>query len=107
VILHGEIRSPPFSADARRWAGYLLRKLQQGHALVMPDSRPMPDIGARCHELRVRDAANRVTWRIIYRLDPDAVVIADLFAKKTRNTPPEVMARCRQRLSQYDHDRSQ
>jgi phage-related protein len=48
----------------------------------MPDSRPMPQIGPRCHELRIRDSANNVIWRIIYRLDPDVVVIAEVFCKK-------------------------
>jgi phage-related protein len=31
----------------------------------MPHSRPMPDIGERCHELRIVDVD--ATWRIIYR----------------------------------------
>ena len=105
MILHGRIKSPPFSAATRRWAGFLLRRLQQGHVLMMPDSRPMPSIGARCHELRVDDAAHHVTWRIVYRLDADAVVIADVFTKKTQRTPPDVIARCRKRLRQYDEDR--
>jgi phage-related protein len=104
VILHGEIKSPPFSRVARRWAGFLLRKLQQGYLLSMPDSRPMPGIGQRCHELRVADAQSRVIWRIIYRLDPDAVVIADVFVKKTQRTPLEAIARCRKRFTQYDQD---
>jgi len=42
----------------------------------------MPSIGARCHELRLVDAGAQVTWRIIYRLDTDAVVIADIFFKE-------------------------
>ncbi len=33
VILHGEIKTPPFSEEARRDAGYLLRKLQAGDNL--------------------------------------------------------------------------
>lgn len=70
VWLHGEISSPPFSKAARVEAGYLLRMLQNGETLPMPHSRPMPTIGARCHELRIIDET--VTWRIIYRLDPDA-----------------------------------
>jgi phage-related protein len=59
----------------------LLRQLQQGQALSMPHSRPMPTIGARCHELRIVDGGT--TWRIVYRVDPDAVVIAEVSAKKT------------------------
>jgi phage-related protein len=41
----------------------------------------MPTIGPRCHKLRINDA--HTTWRLIYRIDPDAIVIADVFAKKT------------------------
>lgn len=32
-----------------------------------------------------------VIWRIIYRVDSDAVVVADVFAKKTRSTPKHVI----------------
>jgi phage-related protein len=62
--LHGEVRTPPFSKAARIEAGYLLRELQRGRQLSMPQSRPMPAVGARCHELRIID--ERVTWRIVY-----------------------------------------
>ena len=67
VWLEGEIKTPPFSKEARVEAGTLLRRLQEGEALGMPHSRPMPTIGRRCHELRVRDEDQN--WRIIYRLD--------------------------------------
>ncbi len=62
----------------------------------MPESRPMPSIGARCHELRLRDVGG--TWRLIYRVDEDAIVILDVFQKKTTRTPPRVREACRQRL---------
>lgn len=107
VILHGEIKSPPFLDDARKWAGFLFRALQQGRTLTMPDSRPMPSVGERCHELRVPDPQSRVTWRIMYRIDSDAVVIAEVFAKKTQKTPNEVISRCQKRLRQYDIDRKE
>lgn len=73
------------SQSARIEAGYLLRLLQRGDSVGMPHSRPMPAIGARCHELRIIDANG--IWRIIYRIDSDAVVIADVFEKKTQKTP--------------------
>ena len=84
VWLHGEVKTPPFSFEARRYAGFLLRELQDGEKLAMPDSRPMPSIGARVHELRVDDAESRVTWRIVYRIDSDAIVVTEVFAKKSR-----------------------
>ncbi|HUJ65314.1 MAG TPA: type II toxin-antitoxin system RelE/ParE family toxin [Acidimicrobiales bacterium] len=66
----------------------------------MPESRPMPSIGVRCHELRLRDAGG--IWRIIYRVDEDAIVILDVFQKKTTKTPPRVLEACHQRLRAYD-----
>ena len=46
VWLHGEIKTPPFSEAGRLEAGFLLRRLQQGEKLSLPQSRPMPGIGA-------------------------------------------------------------
>jgi phage-related protein len=103
--LHGEIKTPPFSQSARLEAGFLLRRLQRGEKLSMPHSRPMPSIGSRCHELRITDE-NKI-WRIIYRIDPDAIVIAEVFAKKTNKTPTEVIDICKQRLKRYDADSQQ
>ncbi|MCX6355471.1 MAG: type II toxin-antitoxin system RelE/ParE family toxin [Candidatus Aureabacteria bacterium] len=92
VWLHGEIKTPPFSQATRIEAGYLLRRLQLGEKLVLPHSRPMPSIGARCHELRVND--DGVTWRIIYSIDPDAIIVLEVFAKRTFQTPEHVIAVC-------------
>ena len=100
VWLHGEVKTPPFSQMARIEAGYLLRLLQEGQAVGMPQSRPMPVVGSRCHELRVRDAG--ADWRIVYRLDSDAVVILEVFSKKTRATPKTVIDAGTRRLREYD-----
>lgn len=98
--LRGEIKSPPFRAAARVETGYLLRRLQAGEMIGLPMSRPLPAIGARCHELRVNDAEQ--SWRIVYRIDTDVIVIADVFSKKTRTTPRQVIETCRRRLREYD-----
>jgi phage-related protein len=100
VWLHGEVKSPPFSPVARIEAGVLLRKLQRGERLALPNSRPMPTIGARCHELRIQDKTH--TWRLVYWLDLDAVVILEVFDKKTQQTPKAVIDTCRLRLQRYD-----
>ena len=71
IWIAGEIKTPPFSVEARLETGVLLRRLQQGENIGLPHSRPMPNIGARCHELRIRDE-NR-TWRIFYPIDHDAM----------------------------------
>ncbi len=102
VWLHGEVKTPPFSAEGRSRAGYLLRLLQQGILLGMPDARPMAVIGPRCHELRVRDPEAGLTWRVVYRIDADAVVIGDVFAKKTAKTPEEAIEACRRRFGRCD-----
>ena len=99
--LHGQVKTPPLSNEARIETGFLLRRLQQGERLRMPQSRPMPSIGSRCHELRINDA--NTTWRLIYRIDPDAIVIAEVFAKKTEKTPKDVIQACKKRLMEYDN----
>jgi phage-related protein len=100
VWLHGEVRTPPLGKAARLEAGWLLRRLQLGEMLGLLHSRPLPSVGARCHELRIVD--EHATWRIVYRLDEDAVVIAGVFARKTRVTPRPVLESCRRRLRDYD-----
>lgn len=98
--LHGELKTPPMSRNARLEAGVLLRRVQSGELLDLPASRPMPTIGKRCHELRIVDVD--ATWRVVYRIDGDAVLIVDIFAKKTQTTPKRVVERCGQRLGAYD-----
>lgn len=100
VWLDGEIKTPPFSRAARLEAGFLLRRLQLGEQLSLPQSRPMPSIGRGCHGLRIQDES--ATWRIVYRIDPDGIVIVDLFAKKTPRTPAAVIERCKAPLKTYD-----
>src|ERR1041385_1105590 len=99
VWLHGEIKTQPFSRLARIEAGFLLRRLQDGEVLSMPSSRAMPTVGRNCHELRVDDGD--VTWRILYHVASDAVVILEVFQKKTRATPKHVVAVAQKRLRRY------
>ena len=60
----------------------------------------MPSVGKRCHELRIPDE-NR-SWRIIYRVDVDAIVILHVFEKKTQKTPQPVIDVCKDRIRRYD-----
>jgi hypothetical protein len=48
--LSGEVKTPPFSKEARIEAGFFLRRLQRGESLSMPNR-------ARCQALR-HDATN-------------------------------------------------
>jgi phage-related protein len=99
--LHGQVKTPPFSAQARLEAGFLIRRLQKSERLSMPHSRPMTSIGRRCHELRINDA--NLTWRIIYRIDQDAIVILEVFEKKTSQTPKQVIDTCKGRIRDYEN----
>jgi len=100
IWVHGQLKSPPMSSAARVEAGYLLGLVQEGVSLGMPLSRPMPQIGPRCHELRVRD--DGTNWRIIYRVDEQAILVVDIFKKKSGTTPKHVIATCKRRLRAYD-----
>ncbi|MBI5006037.1 MAG: type II toxin-antitoxin system RelE/ParE family toxin [Nitrosomonadales bacterium] len=97
--LHGEVKTPPFSAAARIEAGVLLGQLQEGIKISLPHSRPMPSIARGCHELRIPDQ-NR-TWRIVYYVDTVAIVILEVFAKTTSQTPQAVIDVCKARLKYY------
>ena len=100
VWLHGKVKTPPFTPVGRQEAGMLLRLLQEGERLGMPQAEPLPDVGARCGALRVRDAEHN--WRIMYRIDSDAILVVEVYPKKTRKIPDEVIVRCKQRVKQYD-----
>ncbi|WP_394368079.1 type II toxin-antitoxin system RelE/ParE family toxin [Leptolyngbya boryana] len=75
---------------------------QQGENIELPHLRPMHSIGSRCHELRIRDIDK--SWRIIYRMDEDAILIIEVFNKTTRTTPDQIIENCQKRLSKYDTD---
>jgi phage-related protein len=98
--LHGEVKTPPFTPEGRKEAGMLLRLLQNGEPLGMPDAEPLPIVGPRCGALRVRDA--RHNWRIMYRIDHDAIIVIEVYAKKTQKIPASVIARCKERMKRYD-----
>jgi phage-related protein len=91
------------SSAARLEAGYNLRKLQAGEKLSLPISRSMPSIGRRCHELRISDAEQNKIWRIIYRTDDDAILITEVFAKKTKTTPKAKIDMSKSRIKEYDN----
>jgi len=55
--------------------------------------------GSACHELRIVDGG--ANWRIVYHLATDAVVVLDVFAKKTATTPKSVIDNCRKRLAMF------
>ena len=76
-----------------------MRRLQRGELLALPHSRPMPDIGKGCHELRIVDETR--TWRIVYGIEADAIVILEVLSKTTRATPDAILRTCLKRMAQY------
>jgi len=100
IWLSGEVKTPPFTVAARKETGALLRNLQLGRSIGMPHSRPMPSIGPGCHELRVN--AGDKSWRVFYRIDRDAILVAGVHEKRTEQTPKPTIDACRGRLRAYD-----
>jgi phage-related protein len=67
----------------------------------MPESRPMPAIGPRCHELRIGDTVTKREFRVVYYVGKAAIVILEVFGKTTRTTPQTVIDQAKKRLRQY------
>jgi phage-related protein len=59
----------------------------------------MPAIGRQCHELRITDRDQ--TWRIVYHITQDAIVILDVFSKKTQATPVRIVEVSQKRVAAY------
>jgi phage-related protein len=72
-----------FPEDAKRKAGFQLRRIQLG--LEAEDSKPMQAVGAGVQELRIWESDG--TFRVIYtaRL-ADVVYVLHAFEKKTQAT---------------------
>jgi phage-related protein len=102
IWLANEIKTPPFYRSVRIEVGFLLQQLLNGELPTLPMSKPMSSIDDRCHELRVNDLNNNKNWRVVYRIDDDAVIILEVFAKTTKKTPDLIIDRCQKRLRSYD-----
>jgi phage-related protein len=59
----------------------------------------MPAIGSGCHELKLIDESR--TWRIVYHVDRDVIVILEVFEKKSQTTPKKIIENCKRRLQMY------
>jgi phage-related protein len=59
----------------------------------------MPAIGHHCHELRISDRDQ--TWRIVYHVASDAIVVLDVFSKNTQATPVQMVEVCQKRRTAY------
>lgn len=101
VWLHGKIKTPPLSPKCESYPwDTIFAWFSWGVTSGMPHARLMKSMGKRCFELRVKDAG--VNWRLVYRLDEDAIVVVGLFSKTSRATADRIVEVCRKRLSHYD-----
>lgn len=96
------VRTPPFGKDAREAIGTLLRRIQEGGQISGPTSKPMPVIGKHVHELRVDDHEEDAHWRVIYRIDKDAIIVVSWYDKNTQKMPLRERDLAQKRLREYD-----
>lgn len=86
-----------FPSPVRLEVGVLLRLLQKGELLGMPQSRPIKTVDVSAFELRVKDRSG--AYRIIYILyDVDRIFIPHAFTKKSQKTPLHEIKIAKQRL---------
>ena len=101
IIFHPKAREVirKFPKDVRARLGKGLYRLQMGEDLGMPNSRPMPAVGAAVSELRVKNADG--SFRAFYYVaSAKGVLVFHAFAKKTQRTPPLELDLARKRLKE-------
>lgn len=75
-----------FPEEIRSDLADALTRLEYGHKLSMPLSRPMPSVGKGVHELRLRDSSG--IYRVIYVfIEQNNIYLLHAFMKKTQSTP--------------------
>lgn len=83
-----------FPGDARRVAGYQLRRVQQG--LDPSDWKPMTSVGASVREIRIRTGLEH---RVLYITRfSEGVYVLHAFEKRMAKTPKLDLALARKRL---------
>lgn len=96
LIWLGSARSDlrAFPQDARRVAGFQLRRVQQG--LEPNDWKPMSTVGAGVQEIRIHTGLEH---RVLYVAKfTEGVYILHAFEKRTRKTPKREMDLARDRF---------
>lgn len=92
-----------FPEEVRADLADALARLQEGHLLSMPLSRPMPSIGRGVHELRFRDRSG--IYRVVYYLAGAGMIyVLHAFKKKTRETPWQNLSIAKKRLQEVIHE---
>ena len=85
-----------FPPEARRTAGYELRRIQRG--LMPTDWKPMPSIGQGVNEIRIH---THVEHRVMYVAKfEEAVYVLHAFEKRSRQSRETDLSLARERLKQ-------
>lgn len=86
-----------FPEEVRGDLADAVARLEEGHKLSMPLSRPMPSIGKGVHELRFKDRSG--IYRVIYVFAKGGNIwLLHAFMKKTQQTPDKNMNTAKKRL---------
>ena len=86
-----------FPIEVREEVADAMARLQEGHMLSMPLSRPMPSVGRGVHELRFRHRSG--IYRVVYCLAGVGIIyVLHAFKKKTQETPWQNIEISRRRL---------
>lgn len=92
-----------FTAEVRQEIGALLRILQDGGQLGMPQSRPVKQVASSAFELRVKDRDG--IYRVFYVLfDKHRIMVPHAFTKKTQKTPLQEIETAQKRLRRLIHE---
>jgi phage-related protein len=87
-----------FPADARRAAGYELRRVQ--HGLMPTDWKPMASVGPGVNEVRIHTGAEH---RVLYVAKfEEAIYVLHAFEKRSRQTRDSDLTLTRERLREVE-----
>ncbi|UOF02218.1 type II toxin-antitoxin system RelE/ParE family toxin [Bdellovibrio reynosensis] len=76
-----------------------MSRLENGHKLSMPISRPMPTVGKGVHELRLKDRAG--IYRVFYVfVAQEGIFLLHAFKKKTKATSAQNIELAKKRLKE-------
>ena len=101
VLKQCERELAEWPVDVRGDLADAMARLERGHVLSMPLSRPMPSIGSGVHELRFRGRDG--IYRVVYWIAREGDLwMLHAFKKKSQRTPQGAVETARARLRRID-----